>query len=128
MQKLILIYMFLLTIQIKAYSKQLTSLEVSNILKNSGFHAAIVPIFTCIAKHESNFKPRAINIWNRNATTDFGLLQVNSAWLSACKTTVLGLLNPTINAKCALQIFKKQGFNAWYAFRKHKLKCLNYKG
>ncbi|MFN3976751.1 MAG: lytic transglycosylase domain-containing protein [Aquificaceae bacterium] len=41
-------------------------------------------LLIAIAKSESNFNPRAVNI-NRNGTKDYGIMQINSYWLERYK-------------------------------------------
>ena len=127
MKKLLRYFLLTFGIQTCAYGAQMTELDVAKVLEIAGFHTKLVPIFTCLAKHESNYKPEAINKRNKNKTTDSGLLQVNSIWLKACKMTQKQLMNPTNNAKCALKIYEEQGLNAWVTFKKFKQRCMDFK-
>lgn len=42
-------------------------------------------LLLAIAKTESNFDKKAINTSNRNGTSDYGLMQVNSSWFNELK-------------------------------------------
>ncbi|AHE95267.1 lytic transglycosylase domain-containing protein [Campylobacter fetus] len=69
-----------------------------------------------IAKHESNFDPKAIN-HNTNGTIDIGLMQINSIHketIEAANLSVEDLYNPQISVYFASKILskclKKHGF------------------
>jgi hypothetical protein len=108
------------------YKDQMTKEQVARTLETAGFPREIVPVVTCIAELESNFRPRAINRHNTNSTIDHGLLQINDIWKSACKLSESDLSNPLKNAKCALKIYNLQGLTAWVTYQKNKQKCLAY--
>lgn len=99
--------------------KPLTPIEVASVLIETGFPKKIVPIFTLIAKNESSFRPWKTHK-NRNKTIDHGLLQINDIWLDHCKATSASLRNPAINARCALEVYRKQGLHAWSSYHKVK--------
>lgn len=99
--------------------------QVAHILVQAGFPKQVVPLVTCLAEHESHFKPNAVNE-NVNHTRDYGLMQVNSVWLKGCKTTAHRLLNPIQNAQCAFQIYQTQGLTAWTTYKAFKNTCLAY--
>jgi len=82
----------------------------------------------CTAKYESSFYERASNK-NRNGSTDRGLFQINSIHVGGtrgCPSSSDALWSAATNAKCALAIYKLQGINAWYGYRKHKAECDSY--
>lgn len=47
--------------------------------KASERYSVPLELLYAIAKVESNFNPKAVNT-NRNGTTDYGLMQINSSW------------------------------------------------
>jgi len=102
--------------------------QVAHVIAAAGFPKDVVPVVTCLAAHESNFMPQAVNE-NANHTLDYGLLQINSVWLkkTGCNTIANKLLNPINNAKCALKIYKTQGLTAWTTYTTYKNECLAYK-
>lgn len=97
----------------------LTPVQVASVLIQAGFPSKVVPIFTLIAKHESSYRPWKTHK-NRNQTTDHGLLQINDIWMSHCKVTSIDLKDPQVNAKCALEVYRKQGLTAWSSYNKIK--------
>lgn len=107
-------------------NSQMTKEQVANILEKAGFPREIVPVMTCVAEYESNFRPYVVNPHNTNNTKDHGLLQINEIWMDECKLSEKDLTNPVKNAKCALKIYKKQGLTAWVTYKKFKRACLAY--
>lgn len=105
----------------------ITKEQLKAVLKTVGFKKHTINTMLCIAEKESNFDQMAVHR-NRNKTVDYGLFQINSIHLKFCDTTTDELFNIQDNAKCALKVHKKQGFKAWYAYRKFKKYCSNYKG
>jgi len=71
-----------------------------------------------IAKHESNFNPRAINR-NSNGTFDFGVMQINSAWAKTIGMKAWNSLgDPCYNVKVGAWIYAqcvKAHGNTWEA-------------
>ena len=108
------------------YKRQMTKEQVARTIEKAGFPREIVPVVTCIAELESNFKPYAMNRHNTNSTNDYGLLQINDIWKGSCKLSESDLINPLKNAKCALKVYNKQGLTAWVTYQKNKKKCLAY--
>uniref|UniRef100_A0A8C4K6K2 lysozyme n=1 Tax=Dromaius novaehollandiae TaxID=8790 RepID=A0A8C4K6K2_DRONO len=85
----------------------------------------------CAAKYESNFNTAAINR-NRDGSSDYGILQINSRWWcndgrtsgakNLCKISCSALLSSDITASvnCAKRVVSdKNGMNAWVAWRNH---------
>ncbi len=107
-------------------NRQLTKEQVAYTLEKAGFPREIVPVVTCLAEYESNFKPGAVNRHNTNNTKDHGLLQINDIWMKDCNLNEADLYNPLKNAKCALKIYKTQGLTAWVTYNKFKKSCLAY--
>ncbi|MGY3804375.1 transglycosylase SLT domain-containing protein [Pigmentibacter ruber] len=107
-------------------SRQLSKEQVAYTLEKAGFPREIVPVVTCLAEFESNFKPTAVNRHNTNNTKDHGLLQINDIWMKDCNLNEADLYNPLKNAKCALKIYKTQGLTAWVTYNKFKKTCLAY--
>ncbi len=111
----------------KVGGRHLSEKEVRTTLTQVGFPAKSINRFVCTAWYESNWTTQAINK-NKNGSTDFGLLQINSGNWSWCGVSKTTLADPVVNAKCALKIFKSQGLNAWYGYRSNKRKCDSYGG
>lgn len=105
----------------------ITKEQLKRVLKSVGFAKRSINTMLCIAEKESNFDQMAVHK-NRNKTVDYGLFQINSIHLELCNVTTDELFNIQDNAKCALKVYKKQKFKAWYAYRKFKTYCSNYKG
>lgn len=99
--------------------------QVAKVIAKAGFPKEMVPLVTCLAEHESHFRPNAVNL-NTNRTRDYGLLQINDVWLKGCNTTATNLTKPLENAKCAYKIYKTQGLTAWTTYKTHKNTCLSY--
>lgn len=104
--------------------------EVAQILRKVGFPAHVVPEMVCTAKYESSFYERASNR-NSNGSVDRGLFQINSIHLGRAGCPKRGnagaLYNATTNAKCALQVYRSQGLNAWYGYQAHRATCNAYR-
>lgn len=104
--------------------------EVAQLLRNAGFPAHVVPEMVCTAKYESSFYERASNR-NSNGSIDRGLFQINSIHLgrAGCPSrgNAAALYTAKANAKCALQIYRSQGLNAWYGYQAHRTECNNYR-
>lgn len=93
-------------------------LVLTEHLVNRGVPIEDAKVLVCIAKRESNLNPHAINdTLNRNGTIDRGLFQINSANVSLCNTTENQLFDIRVNIKCAIKIYKSQGFKAWYTHK-----------
>jgi len=103
---------------------RLSPSEVAGHLRAVGFPESAIGKMVCTAKYESSFYSRASNR-NRNGTTDRGLFQINSTHLgeAGCPGSSTGLWDPHANAKCALNIYRSQGVNAWYGYQKHRTEC-----
>jgi len=104
--------------------------EVASILRNAGFPSHVIPEMVCTAKYESSFYERASNR-NSNGSIDRGLFQINSIHLGRAGCPSRGnagaLYSAATNAKCALQIYRSQGLNAWYGYQAHRNECNNYR-
>ncbi|KAL3212718.1 hypothetical protein MRX96_007774 [Rhipicephalus microplus] len=63
---------------------------------------------------------------NRNRSIDYGIFQINNGyWCSPgrhneCKVSCSALKSDNIgpSIKCAKQIYKRHGFNAWYGWKR----------
>lgn len=102
--------------------------EAATLIRQAGFPESMVGKMLCTIKYESSFYERASNK-NRNGSGDYGLFQVNSVHFGSmgCPSSASGLYDASRNAKCAYQIYKLQGINAWYGYRKHKSECDSYR-
>jgi hypothetical protein len=116
------------TDQMLKAGRKLSEGQVADALRTAGFDEDEVPRMVCTAKYESDFYERASNSHNRNGTIDRGLFQINSVHLgrAGCPRTGEGLYTASANAKCALVIWRSQGNNAWYGYKKHRAECDSY--
>jgi len=97
--------------------------QVAYHLRNAGFPEHAIGVMVCIAKYESSFYTGAIN-HNSGGTTDYGLFQINSYyWGSACGVSGSQLMDPVVNARCALRVYREQGYNAWYGYQYNRGEC-----
>lgn len=102
-----------------------TPSQVATYLRQAGFAENTIGKMVCTAKYESSYYARATNK-NKNKSVDRGLFQINSLHIGktkGCPSTAEGLFDPAANAKCAAAVFKSQGINAWYGYKKHKSEC-----
>lgn len=104
--------------------RRLSQAEVARAIRTAGFPESVVGKMVCTAKYESSFYERASN-HNRNGSNDYGLFQINSIHFgrNGCPSSASGLYDAAANAKCAYQVYKAQGINAWYGYKKHKSEC-----
>ncbi|MCS7262213.1 MAG: lytic transglycosylase domain-containing protein [Aquificaceae bacterium] len=63
-------------------------------------------LLVSIAKVESNFNPRAVNV-NRNGSVDYGIMQINAHWVSRYKIPVEWLYEPCYNIHFGAMVLKK---------------------
>ena len=97
--------------------------QVAQYLRSAGFPEQAIGVMVCIAKWESSYYTGAIN-HNTGGTTDYGLFQINTYyWGSACGVSGSQLMDPAVNARCALRVYREQGYNAWYGYQAHKGEC-----
>ncbi len=106
---------------------KLTPSGVASYLREAGFPASAIGPMVCTAKYESAFYEEAYN-HNTNGTSDYGLFQINSAHLRdrGCPSTASALYQPLANAECAYEVWRTQGYNAWYGYQAHRATCENY--
>ncbi len=104
--------------------RRLSQTEAASLIRQAGFPEAVVGKMLCTIKYESNFYERASNK-NSNGSSDYGLFQVNSIHFhdAGCPSSAAGLYDAAANTRCALKIYKSQGINAWYGYKKHKTEC-----
>jgi len=107
--------------------RRLSEREAATLIRDAGFPSDVVGKMLCTIKYESSFYERASNR-NSNGSTDYGLFQVNSIHYgdAGCPSSSAGLYDAAKNTKCALAIYKSQGINAWYGYKKHKSECDRY--
>ena len=109
--------------------RRLSEAEIARHLRSAGFPESVVGEMVCTAKYESSFYERASNR-NRNGSMDRGLFQINSIHIGdtrGCPTSADALWNAATNAKCAYAIYKAQGLNAWYGYRRPRTECNRYR-
>jgi hypothetical protein len=107
------------------FGPKLTPSQVAGYLRRAGFPERIVGTMVCVAKYESSYDPSAYNS-NTNGTSDYGLFQINTYWWGeACNVTGQQLYDPAVNSRCALQVYREQGLEAWYGYRYNRAECNN---
>lgn len=108
--------------------RRVSEKETAQLLRAAGFPENMIGKMVCTAKWESSFYEKASNR-NTNGTGDYGLFQINSIHFgrAGCPSSAAGLYVASANAKCAYQIWKSQGINAWYGYKKHRTECDNYR-
>ena len=107
--------------------RRLSTGEIARHLRAAGFPENAIGPMVCTAKYESSYYERASNR-NRNGSMDRGLFQINSIHLGSmrgCPSSSSALWDASTNAKCAYAIWRAQGYNAWYGYRKHATECRN---
>lgn len=108
--------------------RRLSEREIAGLVRDAGFPERVVGTMICTAKYESSFYERASNR-NRNGSTDRGLFQINSIHVGSmpgCPSSSSSLNDARTNTRCAYAIYRAQGLNAWYGYRKHRTECDNY--
>ncbi|NXA33732.1 LYSC protein, partial [Eudromia elegans] len=131
--KLLLILAFCL-LPLVAQGKIYERCELAAAMKRLGLHnfrGYSLGNWVCAAKYESSFNTGAVNR-NRDGSSDYGILQINSRWWcndgrtsgakNICKISCNALLSSDITASvnCAKKIVSdKNGMNAWVAWRKY---------
>lgn len=114
-------------------AKVFTRCQLASALARNGIPRAQIPDWVCLANAESSLNSRATNR-NKNGSTDYGIFQINNGyWCSPgrhnlCRVSCSALQSDNIgpSIKCAKQIHKSSGFNAWYGW-KNKCKGKNVK-
>ncbi len=114
---------------------RLNEWEVAKLLVDAGFKAGEIHPMICIAKHESGFRTNAMGAVTKGkarGSRDVGIFQINSYYwarpksVGGCGMTEQELIDPLENARCARIVYKRHGFDAWVAFRKHRMICTSY--
>lgn len=93
----------------------LSESKVRQVLERAGFPAQTISTMLQIASCESSFSATAENV-NRDGSIDVGLLQINERNWRECHVSKTELSDPYNNARCAYQIWRHQGYNAWGCF------------
>uniref|UniRef100_L7MBS7 lysozyme n=1 Tax=Rhipicephalus pulchellus TaxID=72859 RepID=L7MBS7_RHIPC len=115
----------LFALLIVANAKVYGRCELASILVRNGIPRIKVPDWICLAQAESSLNSKAVNR-NRNRSIDYGIFQINNGyWCSPgphneCKVSCSALKSDNIgpSIKCAKQIYKRHGFNAWYGWKR----------
>ena len=114
-------------IKTKSGQKYLSEKEIVNLLINTGFPPQTIDTMVCVAHFESSHNPKAINV-NKNKSYDIGLFQINDINHRYCGIKDRReLYDPKVNTRCALIVFKRQGFRAWYGWQHNQKTCNSYK-
>jgi len=99
--------------------------RVADLLRAAGFPYDRIGQMVCTARYESGFNANAVNR-NTNGTRDRGLFQINSIHLGhtkGCPASSSAIFDPETNTRCAYNIYRLQGVNAWYGYKAHKSEC-----
>ena len=99
--------------------------HVAWLLAMEGFPEEAVNTMVCVASKESEYRPRATNR-NVDGSYDTGLFQINDLWKKECRADRTSLMNPVVNTRCALKVWKAHGYGGWIAYRKHSRKCRKF--
>ena len=114
-------------IKTKSGKKYLSEKEIANLLLSTGFPPQTIDTMVCVAHFESSHNPKAINV-NKNKSYDIGLFQINDINHRYCGIKDRReLYDPKANTRCALIVFKRQGFRAWYGWQHNQKTCNSYK-
>jgi hypothetical protein len=93
--------------------------QLKEILRRAGWPEELVPLFAAIAIQESSGNPRAMKV--DQIEESYGLFQINVRAHPQYRGRYSLLFDPVQNAKIALQIFRQQGFSAWWTTIKNGL-------
>jgi hypothetical protein len=104
----------------------LSELEVRQVLHKAGFPAKAIPSMLRIAHCESSYSAMAENV-NQDGSVDFGLFQINERNWGGCNVTKPDLSDPYNNARCAYQIWQRQGYRAWNCYARTQMSSLEKK-
>lgn len=89
---------------------KLNKAQVEEVLRRAGWSETLIPIMTAVAWFESSFC--VDNFKTDSIENSFGLFQINRNAHPQYSRELL-LSDPVYNAKAALDIYKKQGLDAW---------------
>ncbi|KFM60871.1 Lysozyme C-1, partial [Stegodyphus mimosarum] len=89
-----------------------------------GMTKAIAGQWVCLAKFSSGFNTQALHGTYSDGSDDFGIFQINDKYCRkgtkiSCGVNCTDLVsdNIVLSAKCATQIFKREGFSHWPAWK-----------
>lgn len=96
---------------------QISDIDIADCAVAAGFPANEIVTAIAVALAESDGEPTATHKNSDGAqSTDYGLWQINKYWNP--DTFSLGdWSDPRINAKMALVVWKRQGWNGWSTFK-----------
>lgn len=63
-------------------------------------------LLIAIARVESNFNPRAVNV-NKNGTKDYGIMQINSSWLERYRIPKEWIFEPCYNIHFGAMVLRR---------------------
>lgn len=108
--------------------------QLIKYLQYAGFPAETHNTMICIAKYESGLNCGSKNR-NMDGSTSYGLFQINSNDKCnddislrghQCKQECYELYKCQLNTDIAYEMWKEDGFNAWYGYNRHREECNNY--
>lgn len=93
--------------------------QIKEILRRAGWPEELIPLFAAVALQESSGNPRAAKV--DNIEESYGLFQINVRAHPQYRGRFSLLFDPVQNARIALQIYRQQGFTAWWTTIKNGL-------
>ena len=109
--------------------------QIIKYLQYAGFPSETLNTMVCIAKYESAFNCGSKNK-NTDGSTSYGLFQINNYhWCNdglssrnkQCTTYKCSeLYKCHLNTNMAYDIWKEDGFHAWYGYNQHREECNDY--
>ncbi|HET7414765.1 MAG TPA: transglycosylase SLT domain-containing protein [Arthrobacter sp.] len=97
-----------------AVASTLTDAQVIGLAKGAGWIGSDVVIADAVAHAESGLNPLSVNTANKNGTTDYGLMQINSSHVALLQSG--DWRDPAQNMRMAFQVWKSQGWHAWSSY------------
>ncbi|KAL7020483.1 hypothetical protein ACKWTF_011556 [Chironomus riparius] len=123
MKLFLIIVVFVTIANAKIYSK----CELARVMDKAGFPRSSLPDWMCLVDSESSFNTKAINPYNSDGSSDWGIFQINDRYWcypgTGCSVDCSKLLNDDIQAsmRCAKIVFNdpySRGFEAWMGWQK----------
>jgi len=84
-------------------------------MERAGFPVEAIPAMLQIANCESSLSATAEHL-NRDGSVDVGLFQINERNWEVCNLSKAELSDPDNNARCAYQVWQRQGYDAWACY------------
>ncbi|KFM64933.1 Lysozyme, partial [Stegodyphus mimosarum] len=125
MAKSLLIFLFSSFLLIFAKAKIVNPCHVAYVMMHEmGMTKAIAGRWVCLAKFASGFNTQALHGTYSDGSDDFGIFQINDKYCKkgakiTCGVNCTDLVSDDIvpSAKCATEIYKREGFSHWPAWK-----------